>query len=69
MKASVDKCQILSTSNDLSVKISEVQIKTRQSEKLPGIINIENNLKFEDHINSICGKASAKNKANNECIL
>ena len=68
MKASVDKCQILSTSNDLSVKISEVQIKTRQSEKLPGI-SIENNLKFEDHINSICGKASAKNKANNECIL
>ena len=68
MKASVDKCQILSTSNDLSFKISEVQIKTRQSEKLPGI-NIENNLKFEDHINSICGKASAKNKANNECIL
>ena len=27
MKASVDKCQILSTSKDLSVKISEVQIK------------------------------------------
>ena len=27
MKASVDKCQILSTSKDLSVKISQVQIK------------------------------------------
>ena len=73
---------LLNTSNELTVKINEVQIKNSQSEKLLGI-TIDNDLKFEDHINNICRKASAKicfvknspiygiseKKANNECIL
>ena len=83
MKANADKCHVLlNTSNELTVKINEVQIKNSQSEKLLGI-TIDNDLKFEDHINNICRKASAKicfvknspiygiseKKANNECIL
>ena len=60
MKANADKCHVLlSTSNELTIKINEIQIKNSQSEKLLGI-NIGNDLKFEDHINNICGKASAK---------
>ena len=61
MKANADnKCYVLlSTSNELTVKINEVQIKNSQSEKLLGI-TIDNDLKFEDHINNICRKASAK---------
>ena len=83
MKVNADKCHVLlNTSNELTVKINEVQIKNSQSEKLLGI-TIDNDLKFEDHINNICRKASAKicfvknspiygiseKKANNECIL
>ena len=59
MKANADKCHVLlNTSNELTVKINEVQIKNSQSEKLLGITNDED-LKFEDHINNICRKASA----------
>ena len=73
MKANVDKCHVLlNTSNELTVKINKVQIKNSQSEKLLEIAT-DNDLKFEDHINNICRKASAKisdrKKANNECIL
>ena len=58
--ADADKCHVLlSTSNDLTVKISEVQIKNTQSDKLTGI-TIDNDLKFEDHINNICRKTSVK---------
>ena len=57
----------------------EVQIKNSLLERLLGI-TIDNDLKFEDHINNICRKASAKivlcpvyrlaeKKANNECIV
>ena len=60
MKVNADKCHVLlNTSNELTVKINEVQIKNSQSEKLLGI-TIDNDLKFEDHINNICRKASAK---------
>ena len=60
MKANADKCHVLlSTSIQLTIKINEVQIKNSQSEKLLRII-IDNDLKFEDHINNICRKASAK---------
>ena len=83
MKANADKCHAsLSASNELTVKTNEIQIKSSQSKKLLGI-TIDNDLKFEDHINYICRKASAKicfvknspiydiseKKANNECIL
>ena len=50
---------LLSTSNELTVKINEIQIKNSQSKKLLEI-TIDNNLKFEDHINNICRKASGK---------
>ena len=54
-----DKCHVLlSTNNELTVRINKVQVKNSQSEKLLGI-TIDNDLKFEDHIN-ICRKASAK---------
>ena len=60
MKANADKCHmLLSTSNELTVKINEIQIKNSQLEKLLEI-TIDNNLKFEDHINNICRKASGK---------
>ena len=60
MKANADKCHVLlSTSIQLTIKINEVQIKNSQSEKLLGI-TIDNDLKFEDHINNICRKASGK---------
>ena len=45
MKANADKCHaLLNTSNELTVKISEAQIKNSQSEKLLGI-TIDNDLK------------------------
>ena len=50
MTATVDKCHVLlSTSNELTVNINEVQIKNSQSEKLLGI-TIDIDLEFEDHI-------------------
>ena len=62
MKANADKCHVLlSTSNELTVKINEVKIKNSQSKKFLGII-IDNDLKFEDHINNIRRKASARIK-------
>ena len=60
MKANADRCRVLlSTRNKLPVKINEVQIKNSQSEKLLGI-TIDNYLKFEDHLNNMCRKASTK---------
>ena len=60
MKANAKKGHVLlSTSNELTVKINVVQIKNSQSEKLLGI-TIDNDLKLEDRINNICRKASAK---------
>ena len=60
LKANAGKCHVLlNRSNDLTVKINEVQIKNSQSEKLLRII-IGNDLEFEDHINKICRKASTK---------
>ena len=53
MKVNADKYHVLlSTSYQLTVRINEVQIKNSQSEKLIGI-TIDNDLKFEDHINFI----------------
>ena len=60
MKATAEKCHVLlSTSNDLTVKINEVQINNSQSEKLPGI-TFDNDLKFEDHINTYSEKQVLK---------
>ena len=60
MKANADKCRVLlNKSNELTVKINELQFKNSQSEKLLGI-TIDNDSKFEDHVNNICSKASVK---------
>ena len=60
MKANPDNCHVsLSASNDLTVKINEVQIKNSQSEKWLGI-TIGNDLKFEDHINTYSEKQVLK---------
>ena len=62
IKANADKRHVLlNTSNESTIKINEVQIKTSQSEKLLGI-TIDNDLKCEGHINNICRKARAKKK-------
>ena len=53
IKANADKSHVLlSTTNELTIKINEVKIKNSQSEKLLGI-TLDNDLKFEDHINNI----------------
>ena len=60
MKSNADKCHVLlSKSKDLTVKINGVQIKNSQLVKLSRT-NIDNDLKFEDHIDIKCGKAIAK---------
>ena len=72
---------LLSTSNGLTGKLNEVEIKNSQSKKLPRI-TIDNDLKFEDHINMRKSKCQnecffenspiyrlAEKKANNKCIL
>ena len=60
MKANADKCHVLLIkSKDLTVKINGVQIKNSQLVKLSRT-NIDNDLKFEDHIDIKCGKAIAK---------
>ena len=53
IKANADKSHVLlSTTNELTIKINEVKIKNSQWEKLLGI-TLDNDLKFEDHINNI----------------
>ena len=60
MKANAEKCHVLlSTSIELTVNFNELQFKNSQLEKLLEI-TIDNDLKFENHINNICKKASAK---------
>ena len=51
----------LSRSNELTVKINgkEKNKNSKNKEKLLGI-TIDKELKFEDHVNNICRKASAK---------
>ena len=58
MKANADKFHVsLRTSNELTVKTNEVQIKNNQLENLLGTAD---DLRLEDQINNICRKASAK---------
>ena len=60
MKGNEDKCHvILSSQDDVHVNVGTVQIKNIKCQKLLGI-NINSKLTFEDHINRICKKASAK---------
>ena len=60
MKGNEDKCHvILSSQDNVHVNIGTAQIENSKSQKLLGI-NIDSKLTFEDHINRICKKASAK---------
>ena len=60
LKANPDKFHILlSTKNDLSLKLNEVTISNSNCEKLLGI-KIDNGLTFESHVETLCKKASQK---------
>ena len=58
MKADIDKCHLLlGTKEKLKVNISNYAIINSDKEKLLGV-TIDNHLKFETHIKSLCSKAS-----------
>ena len=60
MKAHIDKCHLLlGTKEKLKVNISNYAIINSDKEKLLGV-TIDNHLKFESHIKSLCSKASQK---------
>ena len=60
MKGNVDKCHVvLSTHEDMYVKIGTSHIKRSCSEKLLGE-KIDSDLNLEEHISSICKKDCAK---------
>ena len=60
MKGNEDKCHvILSSQDNVHLNIGAAQIENSKSQKLLGI-NIDSILTFEEHINRICKKASAK---------
>ena len=60
MKADIDKCHLLlGTKEKLKVNISNYVIINSDKEKLLGV-TIDNHLKFESHIKSLCSKASQK---------
>ena len=60
MKENEDKSHVMLTSQDnVYVSISTAQIENSKCQKLLGI-NTDSKLTFEDHINRICKKASAK---------
>ena len=60
MKANADKCHLLlSTKEKLAANISNLKIVNSNKEKLL-VGTIENHLKFEYHIESLCSKANQK---------
>ena len=60
MKANPDKCYLLETTNALtSVKINGFQITNSNEEKLIGI-KFDSKFSFENHVLSLCKKASQK---------
>ena len=60
IKANTDKCHMLVTTySALSANIGEFIIRNSSEEKLLGI-KIDTKLSFENHISSLCKKASQK---------
>ena len=60
MKANADKCHLLVISNEnCTAKIEDFNIKNSTEEKLFGV-KFDSNLSFENHVTSLCTKASHK---------
>ena len=60
MKANADNCHLLVTRDiDVTAKIGEFDVKNGREEKLLGV-KIETKLYFENHVSSLCKKASQK---------
>ena len=60
MKANHDACHLLLSSQESSkIQIASLTIKSSNAKNLLGI-NLDNNLKFDIHLKSICQKANRK---------
>ena len=60
MKANADKCHLLVTRDtDVTAKIGELDVKNSKEERLLGV-KIDSKLSFENHVSSLCKKASQK---------
>ena len=60
MKANADKWHLLVSSDEsCAAKIEDFSIKNSTEEKLSGI-TFHSNLSFENHVTSLCKKASQK---------
>ena len=60
MKANADKCHLLVSSDEsCTAKIEDFNIKNSTKEKLLGA-KFDSNLSFENHVTSLCKKASQK---------
>ena len=67
MKPNPDKYQAMvlgKTEDKLNFKLADIDIKTTEKTCLLGVV-LDNELKFEDHISSICRKVSAQISALN----
>ena len=63
MKGNTDKCHlIMSTKNAPELQIGDSSIKPSNCEKLLGV-KIDYKLTFDEHVNSLCKKASSKLRA------
>ena len=60
MKDSADKCHLLVTRDtDVTAKIGELDVKDSREVELLGV-KIDGKLSFENHVSSLCKKASQK---------